>query len=224
MKGGVGLRLRVRRRRRRAHVDGRADDDLQHVHRGRRARRLRQPRRRRRSSTCAAGRSRRRARPSTRPSRWWTSMASDADARYDDEVDDRRRRTSSRRSPGASTPGSRSASARRIPPPATSPADERAGIAEALAFMGFEAGAADRRARTIDVAFIGSCTNGRLSDLREAARVVARPARSRRTCGRWSCPGSQAVRAAAEREGLRRGLPARPASSGAGPAARCAWR
>ncbi len=39
------LRLRVRRRHDRAHVDGRADDDLQHVDRGRRARRLRQPRR-----------------------------------------------------------------------------------------------------------------------------------------------------------------------------------
>ena len=45
------LRVRVRRRRHRAHVDGRADDHLQHVDRGRRARRLRQSRMRRRSST-----------------------------------------------------------------------------------------------------------------------------------------------------------------------------
>ena len=46
-------------------------------------------------------------------------------------------------------------------------------VDEALAFMGFAAGS--RIAGTpIDVAFIGSCTNGRLSDLEEAARVVER--------------------------------------------------
>ena len=42
---------------------------------------------------------------------------------------------------------------------------------EALAFMGFAPGARVAGTR-IDVAFIGSCTNARLSDLREAARVV----------------------------------------------------
>ena len=55
----------------------------------------------------------------------------------------------------------------------------------------------------IDVAFVGSCTNARLSDLREAARVVE---------GRHVAPhvralvgaGSQSVRLAAEREGLDR--------------------
>ena len=55
------LRLRVRRRGRRSHVDGRAHDDVQHVHRRRRARRLREPRRDhrgipRRAAVRAAGR------------------------------------------------------------------------------------------------------------------------------------------------------------------------
>ena len=53
----------------------------------------------------------------------------------------------------------------------------------------------------IDVAFIGSCTNGRLSDLREASRVV----KGRRIAPGVKAlvvPGSNAVRAAAEREGL----------------------
>ena len=56
-------------------------------------------------------------------------------------------------------------------------------------------------ARKIDVAFIGSCTNGRLSDLREAARVVAghRVAPHVRAL---VVPGSQACAVAAEREGL----------------------
>src|SRR5574338_584817 len=43
--------------------------------------------------------------------------------------------------------------------------------AEALAFMGFRAGQRVQGTK-IDVAFVGSCTNARLSDLREAARVV----------------------------------------------------
>jgi 3-isopropylmalate/(R)-2-methylmalate dehydratase large subunit len=55
----------------------------------------------------------------------------------------------------------------------------------------------------IDGAFIGSCTNGRLSDLREAARVL----RGRRIASgvRALCvPGSSRVKRAAEREGLDR--------------------
>ena len=67
-----------------------------------------------------------------------------------------------------------------------------------LAYMGLEAGAA-LRSIAIDQAFIGSCTNARLSDLRAAAevfrgRTVAVPT--------IVTPGSQAVRRAAEREGL----------------------
>jgi 3-isopropylmalate/(R)-2-methylmalate dehydratase large subunit len=71
---------------------------------------------------------------------------------------------------------------------------------EALAFMGFARGARVEGTR-IDVAFIGSCTNGRLSDLEEAARIV----RGRRVAPHVKAlvvPGSQAVRRAAEARGL----------------------
>jgi 3-isopropylmalate/(R)-2-methylmalate dehydratase large subunit len=73
-------------------------------------------------------------------------------------------------------------------------------VSEALEFMGLRARAPIAGTK-IDVAFLGSCTNARLSDLREAARVVAghRVARHVRAL---VVPGSQAVRAAAEREGL----------------------
>ena len=55
----------------------------------------------------------------------------------------------------------------------------------------------------IDVAFIGSCTNGRLSDLREAAAVVrAAGGRVPSSVRALVVPGSQRVRAAAEEEGL----------------------
>ena len=63
--GRQRLRLRIRRRRRRAHVDGRADDDLQHVDRGRRARGLREPGRHDGRVRARAGRSRRRPASST---------------------------------------------------------------------------------------------------------------------------------------------------------------
>jgi 3-isopropylmalate/(R)-2-methylmalate dehydratase large subunit len=53
----------------------------------------------------------------------------------------------------------------------------------------------------IDVAFIGSCTNGRISDLREAARV-ARSGRVAAGVKALVVPGSQAVARQAQAEGL----------------------
>ena len=71
---------------------------------------------------------------------------------------------------------------------------------EALTFMGFRNG--QKVAGTkIDVAFIGSCTNGRLSDLEEAAKIV----QGRRVASHVKAlvvPGSQSVRKAAEARGL----------------------
>jgi 3-isopropylmalate/(R)-2-methylmalate dehydratase large subunit len=71
---------------------------------------------------------------------------------------------------------------------------------EALAFMGFGRGQRVEGTR-IDVAFIGSCTNGRLSDLEEAARVV-NGRRVARHVKALVVPGSQAVRRAAAAKGL----------------------
>jgi len=66
--------------------------------------------------------------------------------------------------------------------------------------MGLHAGEPIRNQR-IDVVFIGSCTNSRLSDLRGAARVLA----GRRIASGVRAlivPGSQQVKKAAEAEGL----------------------
>jgi len=71
---------------------------------------------------------------------------------------------------------------------------------EALAFMGFTPGARVTGTR-IDVAFIGSCTNGRLSDIEEAARLV-RGHRVAKHVTALVVPGSQAVSRAAEARGL----------------------
>jgi 3-isopropylmalate/(R)-2-methylmalate dehydratase large subunit len=71
---------------------------------------------------------------------------------------------------------------------------------KALAYMGLHAGEPIRDQR-VDVVFIGSCTNGRLSDLRGAARLL----RGRRIAAGVRAlivPGSQQVKRAAEAEGL----------------------
>ncbi len=66
--------------------------------------------------------------------------------------------------------------------------------------MGFEAGQPIKGTK-IDVAFVGSCTNGRLSDLRAAAQV-AKGRKVARGVRALIVPGSQQVAKAAEAEGL----------------------
>jgi 3-isopropylmalate/(R)-2-methylmalate dehydratase large subunit len=73
---------------------------------------------------------------------------------------------------------------------------------KALRYMGLEAGSPIRE-RAIDVVFIGSCTNGRLSDLRAAAGVL-RGKHVAKGVHLLVVPGSQAVKRAAEAEGLDR--------------------
>src|SRR5215211_2076106 len=89
----------------------------------------------------------------------------------------------------------------RLPQPGSEAAPEgRLSLEEALDFMGLRAGDPILGTK-IDVAFVGSCTNARLSDLREAAKMV-RGLHVAPHVRALVVPGSQAVRAAAEREGL----------------------
>jgi 3-isopropylmalate/(R)-2-methylmalate dehydratase large subunit len=75
-------------------------------------------------------------------------------------------------------------------------------FARALAYMGLEAGAPIKD-QPVNVVFIGSCTNARLSDLRTAAAVL-RGRRIARGLTMLVVPGSQQVKRAAEAEGLDR--------------------
>jgi 3-isopropylmalate/(R)-2-methylmalate dehydratase large subunit len=130
---------------------------------------------------------------------WWKGVATEAGARFEDvaTID------GSALSPIVTwgiNPGQSLGVGERIPRPETAPEDERATYREALAFMGFEAGQPIAGAK-IDVAFIGSCTNSRLSDLEVAAQV----ARGRKVASGVRAlvvPGSQAVARAAEARGL----------------------
>ncbi len=79
---------------------------------------------------------------------------------------------------------------------------QKAALEKALAYMGLTPGSS-LLGHKVDVVFIGSCTNGRLSDLRLAAGVI----RGRKVAEGLRVlvvPGSQQVKRAAEAEGLDR--------------------
>jgi 3-isopropylmalate/(R)-2-methylmalate dehydratase large subunit len=85
-------------------------------------------------------------------------------------------------------------------PAACGDASSRQALEGALRYMALEPGV-PILGHPVDVVFIGSCTNGRLSDLREAAAVMRGRVVKARTL---VVPGSAAVKAAAEAEGLDR--------------------
>ena len=82
------------------------------------------------------------------------------------------------------------------------PAQGDAVFQKALAYMGLTAGEPIRNVPVNNV-FLGSCTNGRLSDLRNAARVL-RGRKLAQGVKMLVVPGSQNVKRAAEAEGLDR--------------------
>jgi 3-isopropylmalate/(R)-2-methylmalate dehydratase large subunit len=101
------------------------------------------------------------------------------------------------------SPGMTAEITERVPDPADASTDtERSSLARALEYMDLQPGTPLEGLR-VDRVFLGSCTNGRLEDLREAARV----AEGRHVAGgvrAMVVPGSQQVKAAAEAEGLDR--------------------
>ena len=91
----------------------------------------------------------------------------------------------------------------RVPDPADFPTEaERNAASRALAYMALAPGT-PLEGLPIDRVFLGSCTNARIEDLRAAARV-ARGKRVASTVRAMVVPGSQQVKAQAEREGLDR--------------------
>ena len=130
---------------------------------------------------------------------WWQGMATDPGAPFDDVA----RIDAAAIQPVVTwgiNPGQSVGVAERIPDPREAPVEDQPTWHEALQFMGFHAGQAIAGTK-IDVAFVGSCTNGRLSDLRVAAEV-ARGRKVARGVRALIVPGSQEVARAAEAEGL----------------------
>ncbi|QFU88334.1 3-isopropylmalate dehydratase large subunit [Amycolatopsis sp. YIM 10] len=132
--------------------------------------------------------------------RYWLSLASDPDAVFGKEV----RLDAAQVVPTVSwgtNPAQSAPVSASVPDPAAMPDPaERAAAERALSYMDLRPGT-PLRSIGIDVVFIGSCTNGRIEDLRAAAGVL----RGRKVAPGVRAllmPGSEAVRRQAIDEGL----------------------
>ncbi len=138
----------------------------------------------------------------TRAVEEWRKFASDPDARYDRTVVIDAASLGPQVTWGTS-PGMTAEITERVPDPSDAPSEaERQSYRRALEYMDLRPGTPLEGLR-VDRVFLGSCTNGRISDLREAAGVV----RGRRVASgvrAMVVPGSQRVKAAAEAEALDR--------------------
>jgi 3-isopropylmalate/(R)-2-methylmalate dehydratase large subunit len=131
---------------------------------------------------------------------YWRSLATDPDAEYDTEVI----LDASAISPfvtWGTNPGQGAALDSAVPDPEEFVDEtERNAARRALEYMGLSAGVPLRDV-PVDVVFVGSCTNGRLEDLRAAAEVI-RGHSVHEGVRMMVVPGSAVVREAAEAEGL----------------------
>jgi 3-isopropylmalate/(R)-2-methylmalate dehydratase large subunit len=129
----------------------------------------------------------------------WRGFASDPDSGYDDVVTMRAEDVPPTVTWGIN-PGQAIAIDERVPTVEGSQPGDQGSVAEALEYMQLEPGAPIKGTK-VDVTFIGSCTNARLSDFREVARHL----RGRRVAPgvtALAVPGSQLVDQAARAEGL----------------------
>ena len=130
---------------------------------------------------------------------YWESIASDDDAEYDDVVTIDGSGIEPMVTWGT-TPGQGIGITEPIPEPDSLPEDKRDTARRAQKHMRVEPGET-MEGYDIDVAFLGSCTNARLPDLRAAAEIVE-GRQVDDSVRAMVVPGSQRVKTAAEREGL----------------------
>lgn len=130
---------------------------------------------------------------------WWQSLASGASAVFDDQVDFDASTIAPTITWGI-TPGQGIGVDEAVPSLEQTEPDERPIAEEAYRYMDLAPGT-PIAGLAVDVCFIGSCTNGRLSDL-QAAAAVAKGRQVAAGITAFVVPGSEQVAAAAEAEGL----------------------
>jgi 3-isopropylmalate/(R)-2-methylmalate dehydratase large subunit len=131
---------------------------------------------------------------------FWKTLPSDADAKYDVEIELKAADIIPQVTWGTSPEDVLPITA-KVPNPAdVADEDKRRAMQRALDYMGLTAGTPLTEVK-IDRVFIGSCTNGRIEDLREVAKLAA----GRKVASHVNAmvvPGSGLVKAQAEAEGL----------------------
>jgi 3-isopropylmalate/(R)-2-methylmalate dehydratase large subunit len=130
---------------------------------------------------------------------WWRTLRTDADARFDREVEIDCATLEPQITWGTD-PGQVVGVSELIPDPTQIETSVRPKVQRALDYMGLAPGA-PIAGLPVDRVFIGSCANARLSDLRIAASIV----RGRKVAQGVKAiivPGSSTVKRLAEREGL----------------------
>ena len=131
---------------------------------------------------------------------YWETLVSDDDAQFDEEVFIQAEDLSPFVTWGTN-PAQGAPLNSRVPVPAEiSDAQERSAAERSLIYMGLEAGVSLKSIK-IDTVFLGSCTNGRIEDLRSAAEVL-RNQRISSNLRMLVVPGSARVKLQAESEGL----------------------
>jgi 3-isopropylmalate/(R)-2-methylmalate dehydratase large subunit len=128
----------------------------------------------------------------------WSQLATEAGARFDREITIDAGALEPMVTWGTSPEDVVPVSGRVPDPAGASDETRKAHLARALDYMGLVAGQAMTDVK-IDRVFIGSCTNSRIEDLRDAARIVHG---KRVSVPAWVVPGSGPVRRQAEAEGL----------------------
>lgn len=128
---------------------------------------------------------------------YWKSVASDADAKYDDVVRYEGKEIEPTVTWGIN-PGQSVGISEQMPKPEEF--SDPDGARKAYEHMGWKPGA-PMLGTPINVAFIGSCTNGRLADLRAAAKI-AKGRKVNSAVRALVVPGSAEVKKLAEQEGL----------------------
>ncbi|MBD2624877.1 3-isopropylmalate dehydratase large subunit [Trichormus variabilis] len=130
---------------------------------------------------------------------WWESLSSNADAEYDDIVVFNAEDIPPTVTWGI-TPGQGIGVDQKVPTAAELLEEDRFIAEEAYRYMDLYPGQPIQGTK-IDVCFIGSCTNGRISDLREAAKI-AQGRQVAEGVKAFVVPGSERVKKEAEAEGL----------------------
>jgi len=132
--------------------------------------------------------------------KYWSTLQTDADAKFDVEINldanELEPFVTWGTNPGQGLPLNAS-----VPNPAEiADAEERGAAERALTYMGLTAGTPLKKV-AIDTVFLGSCTNGRIEDLRSAAEIL-KGKKISTSLRMLVVPGSARVRLQAESEGL----------------------